>query len=61
MCHHRVAFQEHAVGDVVNWLTSLPAVVLVVGGLLVAFLVAAVARVGVRALVPVGEQGSPPP
>ncbi|MFJ9646391.1 hypothetical protein [Streptomyces sp. NPDC101206] len=43
-----------------NWLTSLPAVVLVVGGLLVAFLVAAVARVGVRALVPVGEQDRVP-
>jgi hypothetical protein len=40
---------------VVNWLTSLPAVVLVVGGLFLALLVAAVARVGVRALVP-GEE-----
>ncbi|MFD5429070.1 hypothetical protein [Streptomyces sp. NPDC127084] len=39
-----------------NWLTSLPAVVLVVGWLFVALLVAALARVGVRALVPVGER-----
>jgi hypothetical protein len=45
---------------VVNWLTSLPAVVLVVGGLLLALLVAAVARVGVRALVPVGERDRVP-
>jgi hypothetical protein len=41
---------------VVDWLTSLPAVVLVVGWLSVAFLVAALGRIGVRALVPVGEQ-----
>ncbi|MGW7253524.1 bestrophin-like domain [Streptomyces sp. NPDC054834] len=43
-----------------NWLTSLPAVVLVVGGLLLAFLVAALARIGVRALVPVAEQDRVP-
>ncbi|WP_229871040.1 bestrophin-like domain [Streptomyces phaeofaciens] len=43
-----------------NWLISLPAVALVVGGLLLAFLVAAAARVGVRALVPVGEQDRVP-
>ncbi|MEU6548923.1 hypothetical protein ABZ915_01375 [Streptomyces sp. NPDC046915] len=43
-----------------NWLTSLPAVVLVVGGLLLAFLVAALARIGVRALVPAGEQDRVP-
>lgn len=43
-----------------NWLTSLPAVVLVVGGLFLALLVAAVARVGVRALVPAGEQDRVP-
>lgn len=48
--------RERAVGDVVNGLTSLPAAVLVVGGLLLALLVTAAARVGVRALVPVGEQ-----
>jgi len=48
------------VGDAVNWLTSLPAVVLVVGGLVLAFLVAAVARIGVRALVPVGERDRVP-
>jgi hypothetical protein len=51
---------KRAVGDVVDWLTSLPAVVLVVGGLLLAFLVAAVARIGVRALVPVEEQDRVP-
>ncbi|MFF8429006.1 hypothetical protein ACF07Y_28410 [Streptomyces sp. NPDC016566] len=39
-----------------DWLTSLPAVVLVAGWLLLALLVAALARVGVRALVPAGEQ-----
>lgn len=39
-----------------NWLASFPAVVLVVGGLLLALLVAAVSRVGVRALVPVEER-----
>lgn len=39
-----------------HWLTSLPALVLVLGWLLVAFVVAALARVGVRALVPAGEQ-----
>ncbi|MFJ8630196.1 hypothetical protein [Streptomyces sp. NPDC093568] len=39
-----------------NRLTSLPAVVLVVGGLLLALLGTAAARVGVRVLVPVGEQ-----
>lgn len=43
-----------------NWLTSLPAVVLVVGWLFLALLVAVVARVGVRALVPVGEQDRVP-
>ncbi|MFF2201330.1 hypothetical protein [Streptomyces sp. NPDC058145] len=43
-----------------NWLTSLPAVVLVVGGLVLAFLVAAVARIGVRALVPVEERDRVP-
>ncbi|MEU0254595.1 hypothetical protein ABZ299_19255 [Streptomyces sp. NPDC006184] len=43
-----------------DWLTSLPAVVLVVGGLLLALLVAAVARVGVRALVPVEERDRVP-
>ncbi|WP_240528628.1 hypothetical protein [Streptomyces humi] len=43
-----------------SWLTSLPAVALIVGGLLAALLVAAVARVGVRALVPVGEQDRVP-
>jgi hypothetical protein len=48
------------VGDVVDWLTSLPAVVLVVGGLLLAFLVAAGARIGVRVLVPVGERDRVP-
>ncbi|MFD8636600.1 MULTISPECIES: hypothetical protein [unclassified Streptomyces] len=51
---------ERTVGDVVDWLTSLPAVVLVVGWLFLALLVAAVARVGVRALVPVGEQDRVP-
>ncbi|WP_208865641.1 hypothetical protein [Streptomyces viridochromogenes] len=43
-----------------NWLTSLPAVVLVVGGLVLALLVAAVARVGVRVLVPAGERDRVP-
>ncbi len=50
-----------AVGDVVNWLTSLPAVVLVVGGLVLALMVAAGARVGVRALVPEAERDRVPP
>jgi hypothetical protein len=45
---------------VVNWLTSLPAAVLVVGWLSLALLVAVVARVGVRALVPAGEQDRVP-
>jgi hypothetical protein len=44
----------------VTWLTSLPAAVLVVGWLAVALLVAAVARVAVRSLVPVGEQDRVP-
>ncbi|MGW0879357.1 bestrophin-like domain [Streptomyces sp. NPDC002671] len=39
-----------------NWLVSLPTAVLVVGSLCLALLVAAVARVGVRVLVPVREQ-----
>ncbi|MEU1518813.1 hypothetical protein ABZ490_42890 [Streptomyces sp. NPDC005811] len=39
-----------------TWLTSLPAVVLVVGGLFLALLLTAVARIGVRVLVPAGEQ-----
>lgn len=43
-----------------NWLTSLPAVALVVGGLLLALLVAAAARIGVRALVPAGERDRVP-
>lgn len=43
-----------------DWLTSLPAVALVVGGLFIALLVAALARVGIRALVPVGEQDRVP-
>ena len=43
-----------------NWLTSLPAVVLVVGWLLLALLIATVARVGVRALVPAEEQDRVP-
>ncbi|MEW2398483.1 hypothetical protein [Streptomyces sp. NPDC046862] len=43
-----------------NWLTSLPAVVLVVGGLFLALLVAAAARIGVRILVPVGERDRVP-
>ncbi|MER6998631.1 hypothetical protein [Streptomyces sp. NPDC000410] len=43
-----------------NWLTSLPTVVLVAGWLILALLVAAVARVGVRALVPAGEQDRVP-
>ncbi|WP_432168727.1 hypothetical protein [Streptomyces sp. bgisy031] len=43
-----------------NWLASLPTVVLVVGWLFLALLVAAVARVGVRKLVPVGEQDRVP-
>ncbi|MFF4399769.1 hypothetical protein [Streptomyces sp. NPDC001480] len=41
-------------------MTSQPAVVLVVGGLLLAFLVAGLARIGVRLLVPVGEQDRVP-
>lgn len=47
-------------GDLVNWLTSLPAVALVVGGLFFALLATAVARVGVRALVPAGERDHVP-
>lgn len=47
-------------GDLVNWLTSLPAVALVVGGLFLALLATAVARVGVRALVPAGERDHVP-
>ncbi|MEV6313768.1 hypothetical protein [Streptomyces sp. NPDC051776] len=43
-----------------DWLTSLPAVVLVVSGLLLALLVAAGARIGVRALVPVEERDRVP-
>ncbi|MCF3135707.1 bestrophin-like domain [Streptomyces olivochromogenes] len=43
-----------------DWLTSLPALVLVAGWLLLALLVAAVARVGVRALVPATEQDRVP-
>lgn len=43
-----------------NWLTSLPAVVLVVGWLLVALLVAVVARIGVRTLVPAEERDRVP-
>ncbi|MBL1082340.1 hypothetical protein JK359_10145 [Streptomyces actinomycinicus] len=43
-----------------NWLTSLPAAALVVGGLFLALLVAGVARVAVRALVPVGEHDRVP-
>ncbi|RZU21805.1 hypothetical protein [Streptomyces sp. BK239] len=43
-----------------TWLTSLPAVVLVVGWLVLALLVAAAARVGVRALVPPGERDRVP-
>ncbi|MFJ3302464.1 hypothetical protein ACIPSA_04980 [Streptomyces sp. NPDC086549] len=43
-----------------NWLASLPTVVLVVGWLSLALLVAVVARVGVRALVPVEEQDRVP-
>ncbi|MEU1181711.1 hypothetical protein ABZ464_29530 [Streptomyces sp. NPDC005820] len=43
-----------------NWLTSLPAVVLVVGGLLLALLGTAAARVGVRVLVPAGEHDRVP-
>jgi hypothetical protein len=44
----------------VTWLTSLPAAVLVVGWLVLAVLVAAAARVAVRALVPAGEQDRVP-
>lgn len=44
----------------VDWLTSLPPAVLVVGGLLLALLVAAVARIGVRMLVPVEERDRVP-
>ncbi|WP_432094340.1 hypothetical protein [Streptomyces sp. bgisy100] len=43
-----------------NWLTSLPAAALVVGWLFIALLLAAVARVSVRALVPAGEQDRVP-
>lgn len=43
-----------------TWLTSLPAVVLVAGWLSLALLVAAAARVGVRALVPRGEHDRVP-
>ncbi|MFJ1731178.1 hypothetical protein [Streptomyces sp. NPDC088254] len=43
-----------------TWLTSLPAVVLVVGWLALALLVAAAARVGVRALVPPEERDRVP-
>ncbi|MGW2637049.1 bestrophin-like domain [Streptomyces sp. NPDC001348] len=43
-----------------NWLTSLPAVVLVVGGLLLALLVAVLARIAVRALVPAAEHDRVP-
>ncbi|MEU6577735.1 hypothetical protein [Streptomyces sp. NPDC046805] len=43
-----------------NWLTSLPAVALVVGALGIALLVAAVARLGIRALVPAGERDRVP-
>ncbi|MFJ9739592.1 hypothetical protein [Streptomyces sp. NPDC101166] len=43
-----------------TWLTSLPAVVLVVGWLALALLVAAAARVGVRALVPAEERDRVP-
>ncbi|MFF4014992.1 hypothetical protein [Streptomyces sp. NPDC001843] len=43
-----------------NWLTSLPAVALVVGGLSLALLVAVLARIAVRALVPVGEHDRVP-
>lgn len=43
-----------------NWLTSLPAVVLIVGWLFLALLVAALARIGVRALVPAREQDRVP-
>ncbi|MFF4899460.1 hypothetical protein [Streptomyces sp. NPDC001068] len=43
-----------------NWLTSLPAAVLVAGGLLLALLVAAVARRGVRMLVPAEERDRVP-
>lgn len=44
----------------VDWLTSLPAMALIVGWLALALLVAAVARVGVRALVPAAEQDRVP-
>jgi hypothetical protein len=60
MCRRRVTPLESAIGDAVNWLTSLPAVVLVVGCLFFAMLVAAAARVGVRALVPAGERDRVP-
>ncbi len=43
-----------------NWLTSLPAVVLVAGWLAIALLVAVLGRMGVRALVPPGEQDRVP-
>ncbi|MGW0999508.1 bestrophin-like domain [Streptomyces sp. NPDC002520] len=39
-----------------NWLASLPTLVLVAGWLFLALLIAVVARVGVRTLVPVEEQ-----
>jgi hypothetical protein len=52
----RAAANRARNGDVVNWLTSLPAGVLVVGWLALAVLVAVAGRVGVRALVPAGEQ-----
>jgi hypothetical protein len=44
----------------VNWLTSLPAPVLVVGWLAFALLVAVLARLAVRALVPPAEQDRVP-
>ena len=56
----REGLGKHAVGDVVNWLTSLPAVVLVVGWLALALLVAVLARIAVRALVPAEERDRVP-
>jgi hypothetical protein len=44
----------------VNWLSSLPVGVLVVGWLGLALLVAALGRLGVRALVPAGERDHVP-
>jgi hypothetical protein len=44
----------------VNWLSSLPAAVLVVGWLALAVLVGALGRLGVRALVPVQERDHVP-